>query len=209
MLSNKEEKKRAIAKSRDEVLFSLDTLSSSIWNLQDQLTKLTGKAVSQERLMDFDMFTELEPYLGHKSVNVKEVNQVISKFLSSYSLWIIQMTKELRKYIKYSDSPSSKVLPIKDFLERTVLFINKSPETRDSSLSLGIYQSGAMYYVIIENLPVRETKIDNLVLSIHEDTSNFNDIQLGNSATLLKAKALNQLLRSISLYLETKAENSK
>lgn len=66
-----------------------------------------------------------------------------------------------------------------------------------------------MYYVIIENLPVRETKIDNLVLSIHEDTSNFNDIQLGNSATLLKAKALNQLLRSISLYLETKAENSK
>lgn len=36
------------------------------------------------------------------------------------------------------------------------------------------------------------------------NASDLNDVQLGNSAMLLNAKVLKQLLRSISLYLNTK-----
>lgn len=114
---------------------------------------------------------------------------------------------ELHRYIKGSDDPSSTLLPMEVFLEKTVILLNRLPETKNS-LSLGVIRDGSKYFIVINAFNSSLTTIDNCVLAIKEDSNNFSDIQLGKSAVLLKATTLKRLLKSIKAYLSAKGEQN-
>lgn len=207
--------KESIVQSQDELLVYLDGLTNHFYSLQAQLNKLTGKENEPglEEHMNPDRFTDLDFYrmkkinFGHGPIDEKEINQVIIRFLKTYSEWIGQMDMELHRYIKGSDDPSSTLLPMEVFLEKTVILINRLPETKNS-LSLGVIRDGSKYFIVINAFNSSLTTIDNCVLAIKEDSNNFSDIQLGKSAVLLKATTLKRLLKSIKAYLSAKGEQN-
>ena len=112
--------KESIVQSQDELLVYLDGLTNHFYSLQAQLNKLTGKENEPglEEHMNPDRFTDLDFYrmkkinFGHGPIDEKEINQVIIRFLKTYSEWIGQMDMELHRYIKGSDDPSSTLLPM-------------------------------------------------------------------------------------------------
>ena len=205
--------KESIVQSQDEILTYLDGLTNHLYSLQAQLNNLTGKENEPglEERMNLDRFTDLDFYrtkkvnFGHGPIDEKEINQVIIRFLKTYSEWIGQMDMELHRYIKGSDDPSSTLLPMEDFLEKTVILLNRLPETKDS-LSLGVIRDGSKYFIVINAFNSSLTTIDDCVLAIKEDSRNFSDLRLGNSAVLLKATTLKRLLESIKNYLSAKGE---
>lgn len=207
--------KESIVQSQDELLVYLDGLTNHFYSLQAQLNKLTGKENEPglEEHMNPDRFTDLDFYrmkkinFGHGPIDEKEINQVIIRFLKTYSEWIGQMDMELHRYIKGSDDPSSTLLPMEVFLEKTVILLNRLPETKNS-LSLGVIRDGSKYFIVINAFNSSLTTIDNCVLAIKEDSNNFSDIQLGKSAVLLKATTLKRLLKSIKAYLSVKGEQN-
>lgn len=207
--------KESIVQSQDELLVYLDGLTNHFYSLQAQLNKLTGKENEPglEEHMNPDRFTDLDFYrmkkinFGHGPIDEKEINQVIIRFLKTYSEWIGQMDMELHRYIKGSDDPSSTLLPMEVFLEKTVILLNRLPETKNS-LSLGVIRDGSKYFIVINAFNSSLTTIDNCVLAIKEDSNNFSDIQLGKSAVLLKATTLKRLLKSIKAYLSAKGEQN-
>lgn len=207
--------KESIVQSQDELLVYLDGLTNHFYSLQAQLNKLTGKENEPglEEHMNPDRFTDLDFYrmkkinFGHGPIDEKEINQVIIRFLKTYSEWIGQMDMELHRYIKGSDDPSSTLLPMEVFLEKTVILLNGLPETKNS-LSLGVIRDGSKYFIVINAFNSSLTTIDNCVLAIKEDSNNFSDIQLGKSAVLLKATTLKRLLKSIKAYLSAKGEQN-
>lgn len=210
---NSKAEKESIVQSQDELLTYLDGLTNHFYSLQDQLNNLTGKEnepglvehMNPGRFTDLDFYRMKKINFGHGPIDEKEINQVIIRFLKTYSEWIGQMDMELHRYIKDSDDPSLTLLPMEVFLEKTVILLNKLPETKDS-LSLGVIQDGFKYFIVINAFNSSLTTIDNCVLAIKEDSRNFSDIQLGNSAVLLKATTLKRLLESIKSYLSAKGE---
>ena len=207
--------KESIVQTQDELLTYLDGLTNHFYSLQAQLNNLTGKENEPglEEHMNPDRFTDLDFYrmkkvnFVHEPIDEKEINQVIIRFLKTYSEWIGQMDMELHRYIKDFDDPSSTPVPMKIFLEKTVILLNKLPETKDS-LSLGVIQDGSTYFIVINAFNSSLTTIDDCVLAIKEDSRNFCDIQLGNSAVRLKATTLKRLLESIKAYLSVKGEQN-
>ncbi len=212
---NPKAEKESIVQSQDELLANLDDLTNHLYSLQAQLNNLTGKEnepglvehMNPDRFTDLDFYRMKKINFGHGPVDEKEINQVIVRFLKTYSEWIGQMDMELHRYIKDLEDPSSTLLPMKVFLEKTVILLNELPETKDS-LSLGVVQDGFKYFIVINAFNRSLTTIDNCVLAIKEDSNDFCDIQLGKSAVLLKATTLKRLLESIKFYLNAKEEQN-